>query len=238
MALKGYLAALTNVPPLVFRFQINPTVLSEKRTFKWEPVQEMPKAGFDKAKGKTAGKSGFGAVVGGIAGVVEDVKEWGALLTSTKPLQHKEGDPRVIELEFDLDTTFTEPDGSTRWGEATIEPDLELLRSFVNPGFALTDLPDVFQGNVQCNWKPPEVSLKYGSISMTGVMTDLNIKVVAFKEDGSPQRATVTTVIKEQSKSFGSVTNVVSRYVTTTEALLKTPLEDIAAASPIGPFLE
>lgn len=238
MALAGYLANLDSVPPLVFRFQINPTVLSEKRSFKYTQVQALPSAAFDRASARTQGETGAGWLTSGISGVLEDAAEWGALLTSTKPLRAQEGDPRVIELEFDLDASWVEPNGRLRWGSGTIEPDLELLRAFVNPAVAITDLTEVLQGNVQDRWKPPEVSLKYGHVSMSGVMTDLNIKIVAFQADGAPQRATVTAVVKEQTKSLGAVGATVGRLLTTGKALLQTPFDDVVAASPVGRFVD
>ena len=235
MALAGYIANVLNIPPLVFRFQINPTVLSEKRTYEYEEATALGPAGFDKTK-KGVSAGGFSAVTGFIGGLVEDVKEWGPLLTDTAPLQPKirGGKPRTFDLEFVLDATWLQPDGSNRWGEATIEPDLQILRSFVQPSFGWFDLGDVFGGKLEEAWKPPEVSLKYGGVSCTGVMSDLNIKVVSFFDDGKPWRAEVTAVIKEQVKSISAVTGFVERLYDTGKAALQTPIADVAAASPIG----
>jgi hypothetical protein len=235
VALTGYIANVLNLPPLVFRFQINPTVLMEKKTYEYEEITKIGKGGFDKTK-EGLSKSGFSAVTGFIGGVVEDIKEWGPLLTDTPPLQPKTrgGKPRVFELEFTLDAGWRQPDGSMRWDEATIEYDLQILRSFVQPSFGLFDLGDVFSGKLEETWKPPEVSLKYGGISCTGVMTDLNIKITAFYDDGRPLRADVTTVIKEQVHSISAVTGFAGRLLDTTKAAFQTPIADIGAASPIG----
>lgn len=229
MALVGYIANVLAVPPMVFKFQLNPTVISEKRTYEYQEVEQLGKAMLDKAG---AAKGFFGT----IAGFGEDVKEWGSLLTDTKPLQPNThgGKPRVFELEFVLDAKWTDDNGETRWGEERIDLDLQILRSFVNPGIVLTDLGDVFGGKLNEAWKPPEVSFKYGPISMTGVMTDLNIKIVSFLDDGSPWRAEITCIIKEQSKSYSAVVQTAKRLLDTSEAALKTSLGDIAAASPIG----
>jgi hypothetical protein len=232
--MKGYIANVLAIPPLVFRFQLNPTVLSEKRTYEYLEGKEP--GGFDKTVKKGLSASGFGAVTGFISGVAEDIKELGPLMTDTALLQPKTdgGKPRVFELEFALDATFTEEDGSFRWGEPRIDLDLQILRSFVNPGLQITDVVDAFTGKLEEAWKPPEVSLKYGGISATGVMTDLNIKIVSFFDDGEPLRAEVTAIIKEQAKSFSAVIGVLERIVNTSEAALRTPIKDLAVASPIG----
>ena len=235
MAMSGYIANVLQVPPLVFRFQMNPTVLSEKRSFEYK---DQPAAAVTPVPtGKPDEKpSMLGAVTGFLGGAYEGAKKLGPKLTATTPVSAgpQAGKPRVIELEFPLDANWTEPDGSYRWGSPRIDLDLQILRSFVNPGLAITDVFDALGGVFLDKWKPPELSLRYGGVSLTGVMTDLNIKVVSFFDDGSPLRAEINAVIKEQTYSIAAVTGTIGRLLDTGNAALRTPIGDIAAASPIG----
>lgn len=235
MAMSGYIANVLQVPPLVFRFQMNPTVLSEKRSFEYKDqpaaaVTPVPTAKPDEKP------SMLGAVTGFLGGADQGAKKLGPKLTATTPVSAgpQAGKPRVIELEFPLDANWTEPDGSYRWGSPRIDLDLQILRSFVNPGLAITDVLDALGGVFLDKWKPPELSLRYGGVSLTGVMTDLNIKVVSFFDDGSPLRAEINAVIKEQTYSIAAVTGTIGRLLDTGNAALRTPIGDIAAASPIG----
>jgi hypothetical protein len=215
MAMSGYIANVLQVPPLVFRFQMNPSVLSEKRSFEYKDqpaaaVTPVPTAKPDEKP------SMLGAVTGFLGGAYEGAKKLGPKLTATTPVSAgpQAGKPRVIELEFPLDANWTEPDGSYRWGSPRIDLDLQILRSFVNPGLAITDVLDALGGVFLDKWKPPELSLRYGGVSLTGVMTDLNIK--------------------EQTYSIAAVTGTIGRLLDTGNAALRTPIGDIAAASPIG----
>ena len=235
MAMSGYIANVLQVPPLVFRIQMNPSVLSEKRSFEYKDqpaaaVTPVPTAKPDEKP------SMLGAVTGFLGGACEGAKKLGPKLTATTPVSAgpQAGKPRVIELEFPLDANWTEPDGSYRWGSPRIDLDLQILRSFVNPGLAITDVLDALGGVFLDKWKPPELSLRYGGVSLTGVMTDLNIKVVSFFDDGSPLRAEINAVIKEQTYSIAAVTGTIGRLLDTGNAALRTPIGDIAAASPIG----
>ena len=72
----GYLASIDNVPPLIFRFQINPDIMTEKRSFKWEEVNSFGSWKLDSAKSVAAG-AGRGTRVGSAAdlGVVRRAKQ-------------------------------------------------------------------------------------------------------------------------------------------------------------------
>ena len=80
----GYLASITNVPPLIFRFQFNPELLTEKKTFKYDPANSFGKWGFD----QTAAASGL---VASAVASTKDIKEIGSLLIGVKPLEPVEG---------------------------------------------------------------------------------------------------------------------------------------------------
>lgn len=205
----GYLASILNVPPLIFRFQFNPDILSEKKSYKYTPANSFGKWGFD----QTSAASGFFGTLGGL---MNDVKEIGSLLIATKPLEAEEGEARVFALDFQLDATTPGPlDGDDHYG-GSIEPDLAVLRSFMNPSWdAITIGKMMFSGfkDVPCWNRPPECSLSYGNLSVTCVMTDLNIKVTAFQDDGSPARAEVSATLKEQSFAVHPIIEFVTRNI-------------------------
>src|SRR3712207_3727364 len=95
---RGYLANVETIPPLIFRFQFNPDMLSDKKSFKWSQAQRFGQWGLDQARA--------GAAVGAfsaVTGFLKDVKEISALLVATKPLEPQEGELRTIALDFELD---------------------------------------------------------------------------------------------------------------------------------------
>src|SRR5438132_13363914 len=94
----GYLANIENIPPLIFRFQFNPDLLSEKKSFTYEEANSLGNWKLDQA----AAGAAQGAV-GALTGLWADVKEVGSLLVATKPLEAKGGKPRQISLDFSLD---------------------------------------------------------------------------------------------------------------------------------------
>jgi hypothetical protein len=203
----GYLASITNVPPLIFRFQFNPELLTEKKTFKYDPANSFGKWGFD----QTAASSG---AIGFVTGAYKDLEEIGSLLIGVKPLEPVEGDPRTFELEFKLDASVPGPlDGSDHYG-GSILPDLAVLRSFMVPTWTAGDLLKIAADRKWvCFTTPPPCTLNYGGLSVECVMTDLDIKLVAFKDNGDPLRAEVQCTLKEQSFSTSPVVGTVTRLV-------------------------
>jgi hypothetical protein len=203
----GYMANLENIPPLVFRFQYNPELLTDKKSFKYEQANSFGQWGFD----QTAAASGL---LGSALGFYKDVKEIGSLLTCTKPLEAKEGELRTIGLEFKLDASAPGPlDNGDHYG-GSILPDLAVLRSFMYPSWDLLDIASwISTRTVPCWTTPPEVSFSYGGISSTCVMSDLNIKITEFKDDGDPLRADVDVTLKEQTYSAGPLIDYVVRTV-------------------------
>jgi hypothetical protein len=203
----GYLANIYNVPPLIFRFQFNPELLSEKKAFKYEPANAFGKWGFD----QTSAGSGF---VGSALGLYKDFKEISSLLVATKPLEPVEGEPRSFELEFKLDASVPGPlDGEDHYG-GSIKPDLALLRSFMVPSWDVLDLAKMaFKREVPCFQTPPTSTLNYGGLKVECVMSDLNIKLVSFKDDGDPLRAEVTCTLREQTFSLDPMIGTVTRLV-------------------------
>lgn len=210
MRKTGYLANILNVPPLIFRFQFNPELMSDKKSFKYVAADSFGEWGFDKTKAA----SGFLSTLGGLS---DDVKDIASLLTGVKPLHAEEGGDRTIALDFKLvageypEGLLDESDGYER---TTIEPELALLRSFMYPAWDLIDVGKmIFTQDVQCWSRPPECSLVYGGLSLTCVMTDLNIKVTDFdEEDASPMRADVSLTLKEQPWSYSPLVDFVKRH--------------------------
>ena len=147
MRRTGYLASLLNHPPLIFRFQFNPEIFSEKKAHKYAEVQAPGQLGFDKFEAA----SGFFASA---AGLWKDLKEVGPRLLNVKPLQASEGAPREFALDFRLDGTTPGPlDGDSHYG-GSIEPDLATLRSFMDPNYSFIDYYDAIRGKAPC-WKRP-----------------------------------------------------------------------------------
>ena len=207
----GYLTSIDNLPPLIFRFQFNPEVLSDKKSYKYDPAPSFGMWQFD----QTSAASGFFNVLAGLLG---DVKDIGSLLINTKPLDPKEGEPRQVTLEFKLDATMPGPlDQGQR---DTILPDIAILRSFMTPSLSLPDvISAIASKSIGCFNRPPTCSVSYGHVSMTGVMTDLDIKVVDFFEDGDPLRAEVSCTVKEQSYSIYPIVDTATRLIHVFESM-------------------
>jgi hypothetical protein len=223
----GYLACFNNTPPLIFRFQFNPDLLTEKKTFKYDPANAFGKWGLD----QTAAESGITKLYG----FYKDVEDWGSLLIGVKPLEPVEGDPRTFELEFRLDTQVAGPlDGDSHYHESIL-PDLALLRSFMVPSWKATDLAKMLVGGKWvCFTNPPACTLNYAGIKVECAMTDLNIKIVAFKEDGDPQRAEVQCTLKEQAFSVDPVVGTIERLVDVGKSYDRTGMwTDLKANTPI-----
>ena len=203
----GYIANIYNIPPLIFRFQFNPELLSEKKSYKYDPANAFGKWGFDQ-------RSAGGSFIPRMIGTGRDFKEISSLLVATKPLEAVEGEPRSFELEFKLDASVPGPlDGEDHYG-GSIKPDLALLRSFTVPSWDVLDLAKMaFKQQVPCFNVPPTCTLNYGGLKVECVMTDLNIKLVSFKDDGDPLRAEVTCTLKEQTFSLDPLTGTVTRLI-------------------------
>jgi hypothetical protein len=229
----GYLANILAVPPLIFRFQFNPEILSEKKSFKWEQANSFGQWGFDQTK---AG-SGF---IGTATGLYKDAKEIGSLLVATKPLEPVEGELRSFELEFKLDASMPGPlDAGDHYG-GSILPDLAVLRSFMYPAWDAVDLLKlIVTKKAPCFTRPPACTLNYGGLSVECAMTDLNIKLVAFKDDGDPLRAEVSCTLKEQTFSTDPIVGTIKRLTHVGQSYFRAGIgTDFLANTPIvGSFV-
>lgn len=210
----GYLSNIDNIPPLVFRFQFNPEVLSDKKSYKYDPAPSFGLWSFDQAKAA-------GSPLAVLAGLFGDLKQMGPLLLNTKPFDPKEGEPRQITLEFKLDASVPGPldDAS---GHGSILPDIAILRSFMVPGMGFSDvITAMIKKEVGCFIRPPTCGVSYGHVSMTGVMTDLDLKIVDFFEDGEPRRAEVSCTVKEQTFSMYPIADTIGRIVNVSKAIAR-----------------
>src|SRR5437867_2668793 len=85
--LTGYLASLYNFPPLIFRFQFNPDILSEKKSFKYTEVTDL--------SSWAEKQSSFA--------LLRDIKKFGPKFTATKPVTPDSGEQRQFSIDFSLD---------------------------------------------------------------------------------------------------------------------------------------
>src|SRR6266542_748064 len=205
----GYLASIFNIPPLIFRFQFNPALLSEKKAFKYDPANSFGKWGFD----QTSAASG---VLKSAIGFYQDIEEIGSLLIGVKPLEPVEGDPRSIKPDLALLRSFMVP----TWTAG------DLLKTIAAKKWV-------------CFTSPPPCTLNYGGINAECVMTDLNIKHVLFQDNGDPLRAEVTCTLKEQSFSLDPVIGTVTRLIDVAKSYNRAGIgTDFAANTPIvGAFI-
>ncbi|NNF58451.1 MAG: hypothetical protein HKN04_09435 [Rhodothermaceae bacterium] len=262
----GYLANVLAVPPLIFRFQFNPTMLSEKKSYKYEDEgRDRDWAAFPEIQETWGGIDGWEWLASPFTlgyALYQDIKAYGPLLSNVKPLKAQRGQPRVLALEFQLLAgTLVEGLGTLEEPPATpfpfedaalaagprfedqvyrrnvLEPDLAILRSFVNPGWELTEVADIFGSGSErkAAWNaPPECLFKYGDFSLTCVVSDLNIKLSEFGEDALPQKADVSMTLKEQSLSTDTTVDTVMRMVQSIKGLTRLEGEDWLAVTPIA----
>ncbi len=239
MSRKGYIANLLVAPPLIFKFQFHPEMLSEKKSFDYNNDQDDGSWKFDKTKegiGKVKSAPGLGAAAlktPTVAfGFLGDVPHFGPKLVATRSLKPATGRPRSFALEFALDAR--EKPGEAGSPVGRIEPDLAVLRSFMNPGFDLVrDIP-ALAGGAEI-WKaPPTCNLRLGDIDLTCVMNDLNIKITKFKPDLTPERAEVSITLSEDTRSWSTVLDVITRNVEALRYLFGGKLtgEDVAQQLP------
>jgi hypothetical protein len=239
---KGYIANLLAVPPLIFKFQFHPEMLSEKKGFEYHDDVDLGKWEFART---SAGARRAGGLAGKIApvalGFARDVPHFGPLLVGTKAMRPVGGRARTFALEFALDArpkpgdpTAVNPDGEER----RIEPDLAVLRSFVNPGFdALSDIPALFDR--EPIWKkPPTCDLKLGDVELTCVMNDLNIKITKFRPDLTPERAEVSVTLSEQTRSLSTVIDVMTRNVQVVKSWRNLTQDDVLQQVPGYGFVQ
>jgi hypothetical protein len=215
------------LPPLIFRFQFNPDLLSEKKSYRYKEANGFGRWAFD----QTAASTG---VIGALTGALKDLNEIGSLIIATKPLEAEGGDQRTFSIDFALDATIPGPMDSDNHYGGSIEPDLAVLRAFMVPTVDVVDIVKMVGGNFPCLNKPPPCNLFYGGLSVTCVMTDLNIKVTAFRDDGKASRADVSVTLKEQSFSLSPLTEFITRTINIAKSFDRKGIgSDILATTPI-----
>ena len=124
-------------------------------------------------------------------------------------------------------------DGDDHYG-GSIEPDLALLRAFMVPTVDVIDVVKMFSGKFPCLITPPPCNLFYGGLSVSCVMMDQNIKVTAFKDDGSASRADVSVTLKEQTGSLTPIAEFVTRNINIAKSYNRKGFgTDVLATTPI-----
>jgi hypothetical protein len=79
------------------------------------------------------------------------------------------------------------------------------------------------------------VSFKYGPISATCVMTDLNIKIQAFTSEGKAEHAKVNVTLKEQTHATDPLVEAIKRTATIIGDMGRDGYaEDLLLATPIA----
>jgi hypothetical protein len=235
---KGYIANLLTVPPLIFKFQFHPEILSEKKGFEYREAPELGDWAFDKTA--AAAKADVGRLAkaaGVIGGIADDFKEFGSLLVGTKAMDPVVGRSRTFALEFALDARSKPDDASSSTfdqKEGRIEPDLAVLRSFMNPTL---DIPALLARKPIWR-KPPTCDLKLGDIELTCVMTDLNIKITKFKSDLTPERAEVSLTVSEQTRSFSTGIDVITRNIEVFKSYGQLSSDDVLQQVPGFGFIQ
>lgn len=214
---RGYLANFIAVPPLVFRFQFNPTMLTEQKGYKYNEPEGFGNWDFGNTTAAYSADQPWYVKLATVpAGVYSDLQEIGPQLVRTHPLQAGCGEQRTFSLEFVLDADVL-PEGATsevgNVYDRSIEPDLAILRSFVNPGLDVGQIIDFIGDPGGTTFKPPQCTLIYGGVNADCVMESLNIKVTLFKSDTSPARAEVSVTLKQQTKSVGPIIDTIERVV-------------------------
>src|SRR5690349_11162934 len=99
----GYLACVDNVPPLIFRFQMNPDILSEKRTYRYQEEQQVGQWQIKNAESAVSGAAlALAATAFPSAALpgIDNLKNYSAALVCTRPLNAVEGEPRVFAIDF------------------------------------------------------------------------------------------------------------------------------------------
>ena len=162
-----------------------------------------------------------------------------------------EGDQRTFSIDFSLDASVPGPlDGTTHYGSdsyvrnspddnfnGSIEPDLAVLRSFMVPTLDVVEIAKMFASgfkDVPCLNRPPACNLFYGGLSVTCVMTDLNIKVTAFQPDGTALRADISVTLKEQSFSITPLSEYITRNINVAKSYSRKGIgSDFKATTPI-----
>lgn len=236
----GYLANLINVPPLIFRFQFNPELMSEKKSFEYVESNAQASWKFDKTKEE----KGF---LGKAGGVLDDIREFGSLLSGTKAQHAVTGKPRTFALDFALDARSQPglPDAERARGgplisgdereEGRLEPSLAVLRSFMNPTLdPVADVLGLFAGGKDYVWltRPPTCNLKLGGLDLDCVVNDLNIKTTHFKPDLTPLRAEVSITLTEQTHSVATTLDYLARQVEVLKSYAELESEDWVQTAP------
>jgi len=235
---KGYIANLLTVPPLIFKFQFHPEILSEKKGFEYKESQSLGNWEFDKTEAAKQKKGDLARAAASFGGLYDDFKELGSLLVGTKAMEPVAGRARTFALEFALDARAKPDDATSSTFDnpepRRIEPDLAVLRSFMNPTLDVAAM--IARKPV---WRvPPTCQLKLGDIELECVMTDLNIKITKFKSDLGPERAEISLTLCEQTRSLATGIDVITRNIEVLRSYGQLSGEDVLQQVPGFGFVQ
>lgn len=206
---RGYLAQILTVPPLIYPFQYNPTLITDTRRLNWEERGLTP---------KKKGASGLGSLVGDAKNAWE---EMGRMFSGGQLKKFKHDAERTISFKFVIDGRDRRPGEPARRREqdGSILADLAVIRSFTYP--ELIDLPALagvmFGGGTKAEWskvffnEPPSTVLVFGGSSVDGYITELRITETQFNGDLNPIRAEIDITMVEKVNSLSAVVDTVKR---------------------------
>jgi hypothetical protein len=214
---RGYLASWLSLPPLVFRFQFNPESMTEKKSYKYTDATNFGNWEFDKTSAAmSSARPWYTKLATAPAAAYKDLQEIGPKLVRTHPLQAGCGDHRIFSLDFVIDGGVPLDGATAEVGnryEGSIEPDLAILRSFVNPGVDAGGLIEWFSSGFETTFPPPQCTLIYGGVNADCVMESLSIKMTRFNPDTSPARAEVSVTLKQQTKAITPMIETIERTI-------------------------
>jgi hypothetical protein len=227
VARRGYLAQLLTVPPLVYPFQYNPTMVTDAKRLDWEARAPMPTLAGRGVAGLVSGvetaistfqTGGFGKGLQQAATSSREVLGRTFSRAELKKLRN-EGD-RTVSIRFEIDGREARPGEPARRRnpEGHILADLAVLRSFVYPQVAgAFDLLKATFGSEPDRWKklwfdePPPALLVLGRTSVEGYVTNLAITETLFSPALNPVRAEVTLDLIEKIDSLSFVLDAIKR---------------------------
>ncbi|MES3153131.1 hypothetical protein [Sphingomonas faeni] len=214
---RGYLASWLSLPPLVFRFQFNPESMTEKKSYKYTDATNFGNWAFDKTSAAmNSAQPWYTKLATAPAAAYKDLQEIGPQLVRTHPVQAGCGDHRIFSLDFVIDGGVPLDGATAEVGnryDGSIEPDLAILRSFVNPGVDAGGLIEWFSSGFETTFPPPQCTLIYGGINADCVMESLSIKMTRFNPDTSPARAEVSVTLKQQTKAITPMIETIERTI-------------------------
>lgn len=237
---RGYIACLTNLPPLLYYFQYNPGEISISKTVTYD------------TKGIASGDNQSSALDRGYQvqqtpGMISSLMSsaGGFFSTAEQKRFSREGD-RVLTFRLFINGAESGPREPSSFRQDPVDQlftgggkpqhileDLAILESFVYPspgnildvlGQAAVSLGMSKKGPGWANiWfaQPPVASVSLGDISFEGFVTDLRTKVIQWNSDLEPTRAEVDMTVLEKPDSLTALINHGKRLFYSTKGSIR-----------------